>query len=236
MLKILTILIAALANLSCVTVTNNFYAGLNFGANHMSGLRNDSATNVNEDTKNFNVNKRCRATSGLGGVLAGYLLRLDNFGIGPEFFYNYGKIEAKSTGSFYDNIGSYALNYNIKNKLSGMYGLNFRFGYFIDSYFVYGLIGSNQLKQRCEVVARKVEAGGNSDRKFKKNNKARRLSLGFGTQKSINEFVDLGLEYKIARFPVKKYTFSHNDIDQNVYKSDFKYKLHTVSVRLIYKF
>lgn len=236
MLKILAIFFTTTAMLNCAPLTHNFYSGLTFGANHMSGVRNDSAREENGASANFTINKRTRSNAGYGGILAGYLMRITDFGIGTEAFYNYGKIESSAGGILYYQPNALTVSFRMKNRISNQHGIVVRLGYFFKSYFFYTSLGINKQSEKFDVTADESRNGAISGYHFKKKNKTNRFSFGLGTQKSVSETIDIGVEYKTTRIPKKNYTFYLNDIDETLAKSDFKYRLHTLAVRLIYKF
>ena len=68
----------------------------------MPGNRSDSVTNITPATAIFTDKKSMRLNGVYGGVFAGYLFRIKNFGIGPEFFYNHGKTVDKISGTLTD--------------------------------------------------------------------------------------------------------------------------------------
>lgn len=235
MLKILAIFFTATAMLNCTSLNHNFYAGLSFGATHMSGVRNDSASDILASS-NFSINKRTRSNGGYGGILTGYLLRIADFGIGSEIFYNYGKIENNSGGTLNDVASNLTVNYRIKNKISNQYGLGARLGYFLENYFLYTYFGTLRQSGKFESIADRAENHVSTAHFFKKKKQTNRFSFGFGTQKSINENIDIGLEYRTARIPRSKYVFEIKDAEKTTSSGNFKYRLHTLAVRLIYKF
>lgn len=235
MLKLTAIIAAALAHLSCSTVTHIFYSGLSFGATHMSGIRNDSASDVAESV-NFSVNKKTRSNGGYGGVLAGYMLRIADFGIGSELFYNYGKIESNTEGVLNDAGNNLTVNFRMKNKIYNQYGMGIRLGYFLESYFIYTYLGQQRQSEKFEILANRSENYVNNVHFFKKKKQTNRFNFGFGTQKSVSEHIDIGFEYRTSRIPKNSYVFSLKDAEQTTAKGNFKYRLHTIAVRLIYKF
>jgi opacity protein-like surface antigen len=115
--------------------------------------------------------------------------------------------------------------------------LSARFGYCIESYFAYILFGSIRQKEKLDITARQADNGNPAGSyHFRKNKYTSRFSYGLGVQKTITEMLDLGLEYKTSRLPKKDYTFYLSDADRTYVRTSFKYRLHTIAVRLIYKF
>ncbi len=110
------ILITLLSTCNHLVCSHSFYAGANLSINYLSGKRNDSAINENNErmvsSKSVSINKV------YGGVFLGYLFRIQNFGFGPEFFYNYGTIENTISATHNDG-GAHGITvaFDIKHRL-----------------------------------------------------------------------------------------------------------------------
>lgn len=203
----------------------------------MVGKRNDSATNVTPTTVNLESNKSVNAKSVYGGLIAGYLFRFQNFGIGPEFFYNYGNIENTISGQ-HNEPGPVTTAFDIKHRITYQTGINSRFGYFWENYFLYTLVGLHFQAYNYFVKARQDRGAGHllEYTNNTKNRKTTGVSFGVGLQKQINENYDVGLEYKLINIPKRNYEYDLRDPDELKLTSDIKYKIHSIGLRFIYKF
>lgn len=230
---------AALQYLSASS--HNFYVGANLGLNTMTGKRNDAANNRNNTLTQFTNNKSINTNNVFGGIFTGYLFRISNFGIGPEFFYNYGNIENIISGRHVDIPplgGGDVTVFDVKYRLVSQYGINAKFAYFLKSYLLYALVGIQFQSGNFQVKARQDRGLQNLPErdhrtKFKSTNG---FSFGIGGQKQINENYDIGLEYKVINFPRKNYEFFVDDQERTKLSSDIKYKIHSIGLRFIYKF
>ncbi len=228
----------ALQNLSA---SHNFYVGANLGLNTMVGKRNDSANNRNNSKAQFTDSKAVNTNSVYGGIFTGYLFRINNFGVGPEFFYNYGNIESTISGRHVDNPplgGGDVTVFDVKYRMVSQYGINARFAYFLESYLLYTLLGIQFQSGNFQVKAKQDRGVQNLPEKdhrtkFKSTNG---FSFGFGAQKQINENYDIGLEYKLTNFPRKNFEFNLDDVELTKLTSNIKYKIHSIGLRFIYKF
>ena len=221
-----------------LSASHSFYVGANLGLNTMVGKRNDSANNVNNSRAQFTDSKAVNTNGLYGGIFTGYLFRISDFGIGPEFFYNYGNIENTISGRHVDNAGGDVTVFDVKYRIVSQYGINAKFAYFLEGYLLYTLLGIQfqsgnfQVKSKQDRGAQTLPEKDHRT-KFKSTNG---FSFGLGAQKQINENYDIGLEYKITNFPRKNFEFSLDDADSTKLTSDIKYKIHSIGLRFIYKF
>lgn len=217
--------------------SHNFYSSIGLGMNDASIKHNEIAKDNVKN--NFTPTNKPGNLRGAYGLLSlGYIFRINNFGIGSEFFYNIGKLESKISGRHDDNTVD-TTNYDINYKITNQKGLNAKFGYFFEKFFLYTLLGTTNQTSTTKIKALRADgavAGRLCEYYYSKKNKQSRFSYGLGIQKNINDSFDLGLEYKTAKFPNRTATLLQNDAENNKITSDFKYRLHMVGVRLIYKF
>lgn len=228
--------------LSTLQASQGFYIGTDFGLSNMSGKRNDSATdNPPHDpslTTNLSFNKKTQTNSINGGIFAGYLFRMKNFGIGPELFYNYGKLENSIVGQHVNGPIDTTIAFNVKYRSTTQIGTNVRFGYFFDKYFFYGLLGVQIKTNQFYAQAQRTTIGDPMTiHSYKsKRKRASAFTFGIGTQKTISEHYDIGLECKIGSFPKKNFTWNLQDPSSTVITSSFKYQLRSISLKLMYVF
>lgn len=130
--------------------------------------------------------------------------------------------------------------FDITHKITNQYGANIKLGYFLESYFLYALMGIQSQTSQFFAKARQDQAGGvlheYEYRTKKKNRNA--FSFGLGIQKAIAENYAIGLEYKFARFPKKNFTWDLPDgvLVQTKLTSNLKYQMHSISLKLMYIF
>ncbi|MBP9828936.1 MAG: hypothetical protein KBD04_02760 [Proteobacteria bacterium] len=236
MKKYLTIFLFFIAP-ALLSSTHNFYIGASLTGCLVSGKRNDSVTDTRPAEKTFADNKTANNRGAYGGVLAGYILRIKNFGISPEFFYNYGKLKSTTNNNFIDNAGPAYTIFDITYKIANQAGAHLRLGYFLEDYFLYTLLGMNYQNFNFEAKAQQADRGVIGAYNYKSKTKnINALVFGFGAQKRITENYAIGLEYKFARFPTKNFTFSLNDQGGTELTSSFKYKLNSVALKIMYMF
>lgn len=232
--------ITQLLTLKILNASHNFYIGANINLGTLSGKRNDSATNITPVTTILANNKSTHAQSAYAGIFTGYLFRVQNFGIGPEFFYNYGKLENKIDGTHSDAVQGIDTKFEITNKISSQMGANIRLGYFYQDYFFYGLLGALYQKIQFSALATRFDAGlGGPPASYNYKPAKKRAStfiFGFGAQKAINEKYIVGLEFKIADLPKKTYTWKLHDPTNTSLNSSFKYQLRSIGLKLMYIF
>ena len=212
--------------------------GASLGLGSMSGQRSDSVTNATPTTVSLANDKVVNSKGVFGGILGGYLFRFQDFGVGPEVFYNYGNIENTVSGKHVDPAGV-ATAFDIKHRITNQTGINARFGYFLESYFVYTLFGLHSQTGNYQVKARQDAGAGNMlEYSYNTGNKITTgSSFGLGVQKQITENYEIGLEYKLTNFPRKNpYEFNTKDPIKTTLTSTLSYKLHSIGLRCIYKF
>lgn len=224
-----------------LSASHSFYIGGSLSQTSISGKRSDSVTNITPTSINLANNKSVHAKAAYGGLLVGYLFRIENFGIGPEFFYNYSKFETTIDGKHTDAVlGPTNTVFDITHKFSNQHGVNARLGYFLDSYFLYALFGVHSQTSQFYAKATQDQAGGAlhdyAYRTKKKNTST--FSFGFGAQKTIAENYAVGIECKIANFSNKNFSWNLNDGAgvQTKLTSNFKYQLRSVALKLMYVF
>ncbi len=219
-------------------VAHSFYGGANLGINVLSGKRNDTVTRntLPLSQKVLSENKSIYKKGTSGGIFAGYLLRCDNFGIGPEFFWNYTNIEETLEG-VQTTFGPVTTGFNIKHRITNQYGINVRVGYFVDTFFIYALCGLHWQQYNFHVKAKQDNGLGvlrmysyNTSNKITQGN-----SIGLGVQKQLTPNYDIGFEYKLTNLPRKNYEFNLGDPLSTKLNSSLSYKLHAFSLRFICK-
>ncbi len=218
-------------------IAHSFYGGANLGLNILSGKRNDTSTITHNGAQAIlSENKRTYKKGISGGIFAGYLLRCDNFGIGPELFWNYVNIEDTIKGK-QDTPGPYITDFDIKHRITNQYGINIRLGYFFDTSFIYALCGLHWQQYNFQVKA--VNQDGLINRKDFSYNTSNKItqgnSIGLGVQKQLTPNYDIGFEYKLTNLPRKNYEFNLGDPLSTKLNSSLSYKLHAVSLRFICK-
>ena len=117
-------------------------------------------------------------------------------------------------------------------------GANLKLGYFLNSYFLYTLLGFQRQQIQLRAKARQVDALGDLlqfDFKGKKKSLST-FSFGFGVQKAIAENYVVGIECKIANFPKKNFTWILSEPNNTTLTSSLKYKMRSVGLRLMYVF
>jgi opacity protein-like surface antigen len=226
----------------CLSASHSFYIGAVLSQNAISGKRSDSVTNITPTPAILTHNKGVHTKAAYGGMVAGYLFRTENFGIGPEFFYNYGKLENTIRGSHVDTLlGPVNTAFDITHKVTNQYGANVRLGFFLDSYFLYALLGIHSQTSQFYAKARQVDQGTGDvhehDYRTKKKTK-NAFSFGLGAQKAIAENYAIGLECKFARLPKKNFIWNLQDdaLVQTKLTSSLKYQMRSISLKLMYIF
>ncbi|MCE2716769.1 MAG: outer membrane protein [Pseudomonadota bacterium] len=219
---------------------HNFYAGFSLNQCALAGKRNDAAT----DTTPFNqilVNNKTVQNNGIyAGIIAGYLFKFKDFGIGPEFFYNYGRIENKINSTYLDPAGPHDTKFQVSYKIANQKGLHLRIGYFLDSYFLYTLFGIHSQAGYFEAKGTKSDLGLAPqviEGTYKSKTKSMTcFNFGLGAQKAIAEHYAIGLECRFSHFPNKNFTFALSDAERTTLNSSFKYQLRSISLKLMYVF
>ncbi len=225
----------------CLSASHSFYIGAVLSQNAISGKRSDSVTNITPTPAILTHNKGVHTKAAYGGMVAGYLFRIENFGIGPEFFYNYGKLESTISGQHIDNLlGPVNTAFDITHKATNQYGAHIRLGYFLDSYFGYVLLGIHLQTSQFYAKARQDQAAGalNEYEYLTKKKKKNAFSFGLGAQKAIAENYAIGLECKFARFPKKNFIWNLQDgaLVQTKLTGSLKYQMRSISLKLMYIF
>ncbi len=222
-----------------LSATHSFYVGTSLSGCSLTGKRNDSAKDTTPGVPKavFAGDKRVNARGVYGGALGGYLFRIDNFGIGPEIFYNYGKIESRIRDIFSDIISATSTSFDITHKISNQVGTHIRLGYFFDSYFLYTLLGMQYQTAYFEMKAVHTDAGVSTPYNYKSKTKSTSaFSFGLGAQKAIAENYAVGIECKFATFPIKNFAFNLSDAERTTLTSNFSYKMRSVALKLMYVF
>lgn len=239
--KYLSFILITFCNLTAETQNtnnaHNFYVGVSLNQCSFFGKRNDSASDDTPVTVVFTDNKRVHADGVYAGILFGYLFRIENFGIGPEFFYNFGKLNNKLDYT-YVHPGTSTTAYSTNYKITNQTGLHARLGYFLKSYFLYTLFGFHSQSWRFETSAVHIDnAGVVSQEAYKtKKKNISTFSFGLGAQKEITENYSIGLECKFANIPFKKIAWTLNEDTYTTLNSSFKYRLRSINLKLIYTF
>ncbi len=237
------LLLAAIQILTLQTLSasHSFYIGTTVGIGALSGKRGDIVTNkpVGVPVTAALTNKKgIHSQRVYGGIFAGHLFRIENFGVGPEFFYNYCNFEDTAAGQ-HDDPANAVNAFDIKHTITSQFGANARLGYFLDNYFLYTLFGfHSQTGQFCAKAKQEQGAGGiiyefdyKTERKV-----TTAFSFGLGLQKAITENYAIGFECKFARFPKRNFTFNLNDPSNTKLTSTLQYKLRSFGLRFMYTF
>lgn len=216
---------------------HNFYLGVSLNQCSLAGKRSDSASDRAPVTVVFTDNKRVHSDGVYGGILLGYLFRFQNFGIGTEFFYNYGKLESKISGT-YINRGLSSTKFTATYKISNQAGGYAKLGYFLDSYFLYTLFGIHSQTGRFESTGYHQNVHDVlTQHEYRTNRKTTStFSYGFGVQKAIAEHYAIGIECKFANIPNKTFTWTLNEPTNTTLASSFKYQLRSIGLKLMYVF
>ncbi|MEI6187210.1 MAG: outer membrane beta-barrel protein [Alphaproteobacteria bacterium] len=219
-------------------VAHSFYGGANLGLNVMTGKRNDTATKNRPPLAQavFSENKGIYKRGASGGIFAGYLLQYNNFGIGPELFWNYTNIDETLEGVQTTLPGPITTDFNIKNRITNQYGINVRMGCFFNTCFVYALCGLHWQQYNFHVKAKQDNGFGIVTYPYNTSNKITQgNSIGLGVQKQLTPNYDIGFEYKLTNLPRKNYEFNVGDAIRTKLNSSVSYKLHSFSLRFICK-
>jgi opacity protein-like surface antigen len=233
----LFVILAFLTAPQLLCATHSFYAGTSLNYCSLTGNRGDLAADTQPAEKELSSNKRRNKAGIYGGAFAGYLFRIENFGIGPEFFYNFGKIESSVIDNFTDPGGPTYTTFNVTNKIKNQSGAHIRVGYFLDSYFLYTLLGMQYQTASFEMNAQQSAAGNTTVYSYKpKKKNISAFSFGLGAQKTITENYVVGIECKFANFPRKNFTFNFNDAGETTLTSNFSYKMRSVALKVMYVF
>lgn len=218
--------------------THNFYVGASLSSYTLIGNRTDKANNTTPVTATFANDKSINTSSAFGGIIFGYLFKVQNFGIGPEFFYNFGKFQDTIDGTLNDPAVPASTTYKITYKMTNQAGAHLRLGYFLDSYFLYTLLGVQLQKANFESTASYADHVANTVKEYsyRSKKKVNSFSFGLGVQKTIAEQFAIGLECKFARFPNKNFAFTLNDDERTTLNSSLKYQLRSIGLKLMYIF
>ncbi len=238
--KKLAAILSALTISPLLGTTHSFYVGADLSGCFLAGERSDSAKDESPGVEPaiFSNNKKINKKNIYLGVLSGYLFRIQNFGIGPEFFYNVGKNEHTLDGLFTDTVAPTSTNFKITYKVANQFGIHARLGYFFDDYFLYGLAGVLCQTSSFEMKAADINGAYNPTHHLYKPSRKRTsvFSFGLGAQKTITENYALGIEYRFSQFPRRNFTYCLNDLENTTLTSSFKYKLHSIGLKLMYVF
>lgn len=217
-------------------ISHTFYGGANLGLCVISGKRNDASESAGEQ-KNLTENKGVYKKGAFGGIFTGYLLQFKNFAIGPELFWNYlnlsDNIEGQQTVA-----GPAITTFDVRYRINNQYGVNLRFGTFIQTYFLYALCGLHWQQYNFQIKSKQADAVAGDLREYNYNasNKITQgNSFGFGLQKQLFQNYDIGFEYKLTNLPRKSYEFKLGDPSNTKLNSNASFKLHSFSVRFIFK-
>lgn len=153
-------------------------------------------------------------------------------------FFNYGKIQNQVCGTHSDTGAGLINKFYITNRFTNQVGANARFGYFIEDYFLYALVGIQYQESKYFVTANQTTNGGDvydySYSTSKKKTSA--LSTGLGLERPIADHFKIGLEMKYTKYPKKHFYYALGDAEKTNLTTTFKYRLLAFSVRLSYVF
>ena len=227
-----------LAALPALYGNHSFYAGTSLSFNMMSGRRSDYVTNTDSQSASITRKKSVKNNGVFGGLFAGYLFRVNNFGISPEFFFNYGKIENKVSGTHSDTTAAVYTKFYITNRVTSQIGGNARVGYFLDCYFLYAFVGLHYQKAKYYVTAQQTPGDISlHDYAYSSSNQsASAVSFGLGAERPISDHFKIGLEMKYTKFPSKQYYYSLGDSEKTNITTKFKYRLLAFNFRISYVF
>lgn len=200
-----------LLNIFFINILNaaqhNFYIGANIGTSCFSGKTSNEVKNQRIERTLYS-NKSIVSRSILGGLYIGYILRLQNFGMGSELTWQYINQEKTLDGRFDDAVNGDHLIFKIKNQFTNMLEFTVKPGYFICDYFTYAILGINLQNIRCSYNADGETNGGISSFSDKKSKYVEGYTFGAGVQKNIYENVAVGLELKFLKFHDRTYKFN----------------------------
>ncbi len=240
MLKLLVFLLMQkiLAEAQPNAITSYGFLGVSLNQFILDGKRSDSGKDTTGGPQTTFINdKHVKTSSPYGEIFTGYIFRIENFGIGPEFFYNYGKLENKIS-STYVHAGTATTAFDATYKFTSQMGANLKLGYFLNSYFLYTLLGFQRQQIQLRAKARQVDALGDLlqfDFKGKKKSLST-FSYGFGAQKVIGENYAVGIECRLAAFPRKNFSWTLDEPNNTNLTSSFKYQLRSVALKVMYVF
>lgn len=242
MVRFLYLLIFSIFGITClVSQQHNFYLGADVGLSNLSARKNEYTINNSPFYKSLANKKRVGDKSALGGIFAGYLFRIANFGLGSEVFWQYSAMETSTEEKYNDDLAAADNEIRTQYKLTGRKGLNIRTGYFFDNYFVYALVGWQQQKVRYKAtltIQDPLIVNNLSQYSQIKNNNVSALSFGLGIQKAINENYAIGIELKITRMPKKTFNIHFQDEAYDTKLSSKLRRIQTQSalLRVMYTF
>ena len=173
-----------------------------------------------------------------GGIFLGHLFRVENFGIGPEFFYNYCNFEDTVAAQHNDPVNAVTA-FDIKHTITSQFGANARLGYFLDNYFLYTLFGFHSQTGRFYAKARQEQGAGGVIHEFDYKTERKvttAFSFGLGLQKAITANYAIGFECKFSRFPKRNFTWNLGDPSNTKLTSALQYKLRSFGLRFMYTF
>lgn len=227
-----------LVNLYGSNINHTFYGGANLGLSVMNGKRNDTSTkNVPPiEQKNLTENKGVYKKGAFGGIFTGYLLQFSNFVMGPEVFWNYLNISDNIEGE--QTAGGATTAFDVSYRINNQYGINLRFGTFIQTYLLYALFGLHWQQYNLQIKSKQDLAGPGGLPKYNYNTGNKNIrgnSFGLGVQKQLSQNYDIGFEYKLTNLPKKSYEFKLGDPNDTKVNSSASFKLHSFSLRFIFK-
>ena len=230
--------LTTLLSLHGTSISHTFYGGVNLGLSVISGKRNDTSTKTLPPVaqKNLTENKGIYKKGSSGGIFAGYLFQFSNFAIGPELFWNYTNISDNLDGQQTIPL-PITTSFDIRYRITNQYGINARIGYILQTYFLYALYGLHWQQSNFQVKAKRDAAAGDlREYNYNSSNKIIQCnSFGFGLQKQLSQNYDIGFEYKITNIPKKSYEFKLGDRINTKLNSNASFKLHSFSLRFIFK-
>jgi|688.fasta_scaffold1059276_1 hypothetical protein len=107
-------------------ITSYGFLGVSLNQFILDGKRSDSGKDtVGGPQTIFTNNKHVKTSSPYGEIFTGYIFRIENFGIGPEFFYNYGKLENKISNTYVHNLVA-TTAFDVSYKVSSQMGTNLK--------------------------------------------------------------------------------------------------------------
>ena len=236
----LRILFSAFLVSTLSAAEHNFYIGANVGISGFSAKTTDEINNEPPAFvfKKLYTDKSIRSRGTLGGAYIGYILRLQNFGIGTEVSWQYTNLEKTLDGRFDDAGNGDHLQFIIKNKLTSQMEFIIKPGYFICDYFTYAILGINLQNMRYEYNATGEIAGGGTVENFsdRKTKYVRGYTFGVGVQKNIYENIALGLEFKFSKYPERNYKFNFGDPKITISSKLKDIQTYSASLRFMYTF
>lgn len=239
MSKIGVVIISALLLGQSLTASqHSFYVGANVGIKNITAKTTNEISGTNH--LYLDNNKKINSKSLIGGIYAMYLLKYNTFGLASEISFQYNNFEKNLNRHFF-STGNYNLFFKIRHRMRGSVELNIKPGFFVNNYFTYAILGlsyQNMFYDYTVTGSDTLVDPGAVQWKDKKRKIVNGTILGAGVHKDLSESTAVGLEFKLTKFPSRKYNFmvTNNNIDINLSSTLKNINTYSYCLRFMYKF